>query len=76
MKSSELRALSVDELKQKEKDFRKELFGLRFQLSKGELENNKRVMAVRKDIARVLTIITEKERPDSGKAPKRGKGNA
>jgi large subunit ribosomal protein L29 len=76
MKSSELRALSVDELKQKEKDFRKELFGLRFQLSKGELENNKRVMAVRKDIARVLTIITEKERPDSGLAPKRGKGNA
>jgi large subunit ribosomal protein L29 len=76
MKSSELRALSVDELKQKEKDFRKELFGLRFQLSKGELENNKRVSAVRKDIARVLTIITEKERPDSGQAPKRGKGNA
>jgi large subunit ribosomal protein L29 len=76
MKSSELRALSVDELKQKEKDFRKELFGLRFQLSKGELENNKRVMAVRKDIARVLTIITEKERPDSVQAAKRGKGNA
>jgi large subunit ribosomal protein L29 len=76
MKTAELRALSVDELKQKEKDFRKELFGLRFQLSKGELENNKRVSAVRKDIARVLTIITEKEKPASGQAPKRGKGNA
>jgi len=76
MKTSELRALSVDELKQKEKDFRKELFGLRFQLSKGELENNKRVSAVRKDIAKVLTIITEKERAGSVQAPKRGKGNA
>jgi large subunit ribosomal protein L29 len=74
MKTSEIRALSIDELKQKEMDFRKELFGLRFQLSKGELENNKRVSAVRKDIAKMLTVITEKER--AAAAPKRGKGNA
>jgi len=76
MKTSELRALSVDELKQKELDFRKELFNLKFQLSKGELENNMRVQAVRKDIARVLTIITEKERAATGEAAKRGVGNA
>jgi large subunit ribosomal protein L29 len=76
MKTSELRALSVDELKQKELDFRKELFNLKFQLSKGELENNMRVQAVRKDIARVLTIITEKERAATGEAAKRGAGNA
>ena len=76
MKTSELRALSVDELKQKESDFRKELFNLKFQLSKGELENNMRVQAVRKDIARVLTIITEKERAATGEAAKRGAGNA
>jgi large subunit ribosomal protein L29 len=76
MKTSELRALSVDELKQKELDFRKELFNLKFQLSKGELENNMRVQAVRKDIARVLTIITEKERAATGAAAKRGAGNA
>jgi large subunit ribosomal protein L29 len=76
MKIAEIRALSVDELKQKEMDFRKELFGLKFQLSKGELENNKRVMAVRKDIAKILTIITEKEAAVAGKATKRGKGNA
>jgi large subunit ribosomal protein L29 len=76
MKTSELRALSADELKQKELDFRKELFNLKFQLSKGELENNMRVQAVRKDIARVLTIITEKERAATGEAAKRGAGNA
>lgn len=76
MKTTEMRALSVDELKQKELDFRKELFGLKFQLSKGELENNKRVSAVRKDIARLLTVITEKERASAVAAPKRGEGNA
>jgi large subunit ribosomal protein L29 len=62
MRPSELRALSIDELRQKEMDLRRELFNLRFQLSKGELTNNKRVMAVKKDIARILTIITEKQK--------------
>lgn len=62
MKPSELRGLSIDELKQKETDLRKELFNLRFQLSKGELANNMRVRAVRKDIARVLTIMTQKQK--------------
>lgn len=62
MKPSELRALSNEELKQKEMDLRKELFNLRLQLSKGELANNMRVRAVRKDITRVLTIITEKQK--------------
>jgi len=76
MKTSEIRALSIDELKQKEMDFRKELFNLKIQLSKGELENNMRVRAVRKDIAKVLTIITEKERAAAGEAAKRGAGNA
>ncbi|HMK56204.1 MAG TPA: 50S ribosomal protein L29 [Dissulfurispiraceae bacterium] len=76
MKTSDIRALSIDELRQKEKDFRKELFNLKFQLSKGELENNMRVKAVRKDIARVLTIITEKEKAAVGGAAKRGAGNA
>ena len=61
MKPTEVRALSVDELKQKEMDLRRELFNLKFQLAKGELENNMRVRAVRKDISKVLTIISEKE---------------
>ncbi|HSB52018.1 MAG TPA: 50S ribosomal protein L29 [Dissulfurispiraceae bacterium] len=61
MKPAELRGLSVEELRQKELDLKKELFNLRFRLSKGELENNMRIRAVRKDIARVLTVITEKQ---------------
>lgn len=60
MKSSELSALTGDELKQKEADLRKELFNLRFRLATGEVENPMRVRAVRKDIARVLTFMTEK----------------
>ncbi|MFZ5996016.1 MAG: 50S ribosomal protein L29 [Nitrospirota bacterium] len=70
MKPSELRALSIDELRQKEMDLRKELFNLRFQLSKGELTNNRRVRDVRKDIARILTVMTEKGAPAG--AGKRG----
>jgi large subunit ribosomal protein L29 len=61
MRPSEVRALSIDELRQKEMDLRKELFNLKFQLSKGELQSNSRVRALRKDIAKVLTVITEKE---------------
>jgi len=71
MKPSEIRALSIEELRQKEMDLRKELFNLKFQLSKGELQNNSRILAVRKDIARVLTVITEK-----GPRAETGKGGA
>ncbi len=60
MKPSEVRAMSVDELSQKEMDLRKELFNLRFQQATGEIENPMRIRAVRKDIARVLTIRSEK----------------
>lgn len=62
MKAKDLRNLTIEELRQKEKDLRRELFNLRFQLSKGELQNVKRIQAVKKDIARILTIITEKQR--------------
>jgi len=62
VKPSELRALAVDELLKKESDLRKELFNLRFQQATGEIENPMRIGAVRKDIARVLTIITEKSK--------------
>ena len=60
MKPSELRALTIDELKKKEQDLRRELFNLRFQLATGEIENPLRIYNVKKDIARVLTIVTEK----------------
>lgn len=60
MRASELKDMTVDELRQKESDFRKELFNLRFQSATGEIQNPKRISAVRKDIARVLTVITLK----------------
>jgi large subunit ribosomal protein L29 len=60
VKPSDLHALTLDELNQKEQDLRKELFNLRFQSVTGEIENPMRIQAVRKDIARVLTIKTEK----------------
>jgi len=60
VKPSELRGMTVDELKQKEQDLRRELFNLRFRQATGELENPVRIKIVKKDIARVLTIIMEK----------------
>ncbi len=61
MKASELRDMSVEELKGKESELRKELFNLRFQQATGEIENPLRIRTVRKDIARVLTVMNEKE---------------
>lgn len=60
MKPSELRAMTVEELGQKEQDLRKELFNLRFQQATGEIENPMRIRTVKKDIAKVLTITGEK----------------
>jgi len=60
MKPSELRALTAEELKQKEQDIRKELFNLKFRMATGEVENPKRINALRKDVARILTITNEK----------------
>ncbi len=65
MKSSELRAMTIDELEQKEQDLRKELFNLRFQSATGEIENPMRIRTVRKNIAKVLTIRSEKSRAKS-----------
>ncbi len=61
MKLADLRALNLDELRQKELDLRKELFNLRFRVVTGELENPMSIRAARKDIAKVLTISTEKK---------------
>jgi len=62
MKVSELRESTIDELAVKEQDMRKELFNLRFQQATGEIENPMRIRAIRKDIAKVLTLITEKKK--------------
>ncbi|HET6514968.1 MAG TPA: 50S ribosomal protein L29 [Thermodesulfovibrionales bacterium] len=60
MKPSALRELTMDELRVKDQDLRRELFNLRFRLATGEVENPMRIRAVRRDIARVLTVMTEK----------------
>ena len=60
MKASEVRDLTVQELENKLVDLKKELFALRFQHTVNQLDNPARLKAVKKDIARVRTILTEK----------------
>jgi large subunit ribosomal protein L29 len=60
MKASEIRDLSVDDLKKKNEELDQELFNLRFQLHTGHLENTVRVNQAKKDIARVKTVLREK----------------
>jgi len=61
MKAAEIRELSVAELNQKLTDLKAELFNLRFQHAINQLDNPLRLQIVRKDIARVKTVIREKE---------------
>ena len=62
MKASELREMSVTELNAKLADLKAELFNLRFQHTINQLDNPLRLVAVRKDIALVKTLIGEAER--------------
>lgn len=59
MKASELKGLSTTELLEKEAEFKEELFNLRFQLATGQLENTARIGEVRKNIARVKTVLRQ-----------------
>ena len=61
LKNSEIRTLSVEDLYKKLKDSRAELFNLRFQHAINQLTNPVRINLVKKDIARVKTVIREKE---------------
>jgi len=61
MKAKELRDLSTEELLEHEENYRQELFNLRFQLATGQLENTARIKQVRKNIARVKTILRQEE---------------
>ena len=61
MKASEMKKLSTAELETKLKDLKAELFILRFQLAINQLDNPMRVSAVKKDIARVKTVLRENE---------------
>lgn len=62
MKASELRELSADELKEREVSLSQELFNLRFQRAANQLEDKMKIRKTKREIARVLTIIREKER--------------
>ena len=61
MKAKELKNLSVEELTKKLGELKKDLFMLRMQLATNQLDNPMQIAAVKKDIARVKTIIREKE---------------
>ena len=65
MKASSLRELSAAELTNKLDDLKKELFNLKFQNSTNQLENPQRIVAVKKDIARVNTILRQLELQES-----------
>ena len=60
MKAKEIRELSDEELQDKLKELKEELFNLRFQLATGQLENTIRIKEVRRGIARVKTILRER----------------
>jgi large subunit ribosomal protein L29 len=62
VKAEKVREMGVDELKAKEKELLEQLFRLRFQKAIGQLEDPMKVRQARRDIARVKTILKEKQR--------------
>jgi large subunit ribosomal protein L29 len=62
MKIAELRELTNEELHQKLDDMLEEMFNLRFQKAMNRLENAMRIREVRRDVARIKTLMTERER--------------
>lgn len=64
--AAELRELSIDEIEQALADTGEELFNLRFQHATGQLENYRRLRQLRRDIARIKTVLRERELEDAG----------
>ena len=60
MKARELKELTAEELLKKEKELKEEIFNLRFQHSTGQLDNTARLKQIKKDIARVETVLRQK----------------
>lgn len=60
-KPAELRPIPDDELRHRLEEAREELFNLRFQLATGQLDNPVRIKEVRRDVARILTVLRERE---------------
>lgn len=65
MKAKELKAMSKTELANKVAELKEELFNLRFQLAVGQLENTMVIASTKRDIARCMTILREKELNDA-----------
>jgi large subunit ribosomal protein L29 len=61
MKVAEIRDLAVDELRQREKDMDDQLFRLRIQKSMGQIEAAQKLKVLRRDLARIKTVLREKE---------------
>ena len=68
MQAYEIRQLSTEEIRQRLEDARQELFNLRFQWNSGQLRDNNRLTQVKRDIARMLTILRERELEEEGVA--------
>ena len=62
MKTAELRDKSVDELQIREKELSEQLFKLRFQRATGRIENPMKIREVKREIARIKTLLTERSR--------------
>jgi large subunit ribosomal protein L29 len=60
MKANEIKDLSVEELQSKAAELEQEVFNLRFQLHTGHLENSAKLSQIRKDVARVKTVLNQK----------------
>ena len=65
MKAADMRVKTVDELMDQLNDLKKEALNLRFQRAGGQLEGTARVREVRRDIARVNSVLNEKRQPES-----------
>ncbi len=61
MKATEIRDLTVDELQTRLTEVKEELFNLRFQNATGQLDNYKRLGELRRDVARIKTVLRERE---------------
>ena len=59
--AAELRELSEDELVTRLRESKEELFNLRFQMATGQMDNNRRLRTVRHEIARIYTVLRERE---------------
>ena len=68
MKASEIRDLTLDQLRDELVKLKREQFNLRFQMATGQLENTARARQVRRDIARIQTIAAEKRAADASAA--------